>query len=436
MTNGSSASFVRVGQSTDLVDSHGNVVGRLEPGGQYSVLQSQQGWYETRDASGRTGWVPADAVTVAEAQQPAATQTGERRCYVTQQVEVRSLHDTNSVAGYLQPGTWYFVREEAQGWFRISDGARLEGWAPADQIRHQEQAASPAPRQNPPQPQPWPEPRSTPLTRVVPPEGMQAWAAPDPQGGVVANLAAGTPLAVIDESGAWAHVRAANGWEGWVDGRRLQVPAASAPAAPTPTPAPAAPMPTPAPAVSTPSAPSASAPAPTAPAPARAAPTLAPASTDVPSNARDRLLAALKERPIPIAASVALLIAAFVGWIGGYAGSANGFDIPLSFLYSLTGTSNTLNFGLLFLVLAAGGLAVTVLAQTDRSAVILRIIGGVAAAVGVIFLIQFSRTLAQLDGWGVIIPNLFFKGFAIGPYLAIAAGAALLFLPHRITLSE
>jgi hypothetical protein len=59
-------------------------------------------------------------------------------------------------------------------------------------------------------------------THVVPTPGMLAWVHPDPAEEPTATLAAGVELRVVGESGAWARVVAANGWEGWVDGRALQ----------------------------------------------------------------------------------------------------------------------------------------------------------------------------------------------------------------------
>jgi CRP-like cAMP-binding protein len=59
-------------------------------------------------------------------------------------------------------------------------------------------------------------------THVVPASGLLAWSRPDPSEEPVATLAAGVELRVIGETGAWAQVAAANGWEGWVDGRALQ----------------------------------------------------------------------------------------------------------------------------------------------------------------------------------------------------------------------
>jgi hypothetical protein len=58
-------------------------------------------------------------------------------------------------------------------------------------------------------------------THKVPAQGMQAWAAPDPSGAVVANLGGNLPVQVTETRGAWANVLCSNGWAGWVDARLL-----------------------------------------------------------------------------------------------------------------------------------------------------------------------------------------------------------------------
>jgi hypothetical protein len=58
-------------------------------------------------------------------------------------------------------------------------------------------------------------------SHTVPPQGMQAWAAPDPAGAVVATLGGHLPVQVTEVRGAWAHVLCSNGWTGWVDDRLL-----------------------------------------------------------------------------------------------------------------------------------------------------------------------------------------------------------------------
>jgi RsiW-degrading membrane proteinase PrsW (M82 family) len=58
-------------------------------------------------------------------------------------------------------------------------------------------------------------------THLVPPGGMAAWDAPDPSRPPIYNLPEHLELVVESRTGAWALVRAVNGWRGWVDGRWL-----------------------------------------------------------------------------------------------------------------------------------------------------------------------------------------------------------------------
>lgn len=57
-------------------------------------------------------------------------------------------------------------------------------------------------------------------THVVPPRGMPAWETPDPARPTV-PLDALLPVQLVKRRGDWAHIRCANGWAAWVDGRRL-----------------------------------------------------------------------------------------------------------------------------------------------------------------------------------------------------------------------
>jgi hypothetical protein len=59
-------------------------------------------------------------------------------------------------------------------------------------------------------------------THRVPESGLQAWGAPDPAGNVVATLPAGTAVALKERRGDWARVLRDDGWDGWVDARRLE----------------------------------------------------------------------------------------------------------------------------------------------------------------------------------------------------------------------
>jgi CRP-like cAMP-binding protein len=58
-------------------------------------------------------------------------------------------------------------------------------------------------------------------THVVPATGLLAWTRPDPTAPAATTLAAGVEVQVVERTGAWHKVVAANGWQGWVDGRTL-----------------------------------------------------------------------------------------------------------------------------------------------------------------------------------------------------------------------
>jgi Bacterial SH3 domain len=87
---------------------------------------------------------------------------------------------------------------------------------------YQAQPVQAQPVQAQPVPQPAPASQWVP-SHSVPPQGLRAWAAPDPSGPVVANLAPGLPIQVAEVRGAWARVICSNGWTGWIDGRIIGV---------------------------------------------------------------------------------------------------------------------------------------------------------------------------------------------------------------------
>jgi hypothetical protein len=59
------------------------------------------------------------------------------------------------------------------------------------------------------------------MSADVPPQGMLAWAAPDPSSPGLATLGGHLPVMVTVTRGAWSRVITSNGWAGWVDGRTL-----------------------------------------------------------------------------------------------------------------------------------------------------------------------------------------------------------------------
>jgi uncharacterized protein YgiM (DUF1202 family) len=58
-------------------------------------------------------------------------------------------------------------------------------------------------------------------SHVVPTEGLPAWAGPDSSLPPAANLDPGLDVMVLETRTDWAHIRCSNGWEAWVDNRRL-----------------------------------------------------------------------------------------------------------------------------------------------------------------------------------------------------------------------
>src|SRR5436190_1308183 len=103
-------------------------------------------------------------------------------------------------------------------------------------------------------------------THVVPTEGLPAWAGPDGSAAPAATLDPGLDVMLLEQRAEWAHVRCSNGWEAWVDARRLVVSAPAPATAPTPAPPPPAQAAPPPPAAAPPPPPQ-TAPTPTTPPP-------------------------------------------------------------------------------------------------------------------------------------------------------------------------
>jgi len=160
--------------------------------------------------------LPPASAPVAE-NSTATDHTNGEWVYVVGQVEVQGLYDSAVVVGSMHPGTWYLMKGEERGWARVADpDGRFEGWAPAASVRRQSDPVDPEPA-----PAPTEAVAVWTASHTVPTEGLQAWATPDPAGQVIANLAGGVELQIVERRADWAHVLAENGWEAWVDGRRL-----------------------------------------------------------------------------------------------------------------------------------------------------------------------------------------------------------------------
>src|SRR5512140_3590215 len=59
------------------------------------------------------------------------------------------------------------------------------------------------------------------FTHSVPPQGISAWAQPNPALAPIMTIPGGVQLIVLGQAGDWAQVAAANGFSGFVDARLL-----------------------------------------------------------------------------------------------------------------------------------------------------------------------------------------------------------------------
>ena len=60
-------------------------------------------------------------------------------------------------------------------------------------------------------------------THRVPASGLDAWEERDGTGPPAAHLDGGLEITVDEMAGDWARITCENGWQAWVDGRRLEV---------------------------------------------------------------------------------------------------------------------------------------------------------------------------------------------------------------------
>ena len=265
-------------------------------------------------------------------------------------------------------------------------------------------------------------------THVVPTEGLPAWSGPDGSVAPAANLDPGLDVMLIEEQGAWAHVRCSNGWEAWVDGRRL---VASAPARVT------APTPAPPPPAATPPPPPQAAPPPPQAAPAPSAPPTQPGPPSAAWGAPGAAGAAPPGVPRPTGGSqigagpiVALVggllyfIASWLAWLhfefrgtGSVTQSFSAYDIPAHFLLDSRSESGGLSLGIVIAFFGFACLAAAVLSATNGRLGLLSVIaGGAALLVVVLFLVQ---TRYIIDALGPAFESGYFSVLRFGAYIAL-----------------
>lgn len=265
-------------------------------------------------------------------------------------------------------------------------------------------------------------------THVVPTEGLPAWSGPDGSTAPAANLDPGLDVMLLDRRGEWAYVRCSNGWEAWVDGRRL-VESAPGPA-PTPTPsAPPPPAPAPAPAPQ-------AAPPPPQPAPTQPTPQTAPAQPGPPSAvwgapaagaAVPRARGGFHIGPGQIVALVGgfvFFVSSWMEWLhvsvsfGQRSASLSysSYKIPAHFLLDSQSNQGGLSLGILIAFLGVACIAGALVSALGRPlAIVATVAGGVSFVVMVLFFVQTSFAIDAL-------PGSFEKGyFSVLRYGAIIA---------------
>lgn len=259
-------------------------------------------------------------------------------------------------------------------------------------------------------------------THAVPAEGLPAWAGPDGSAAPAANLDPGLDVMLIESRGDWAYVRCSNGWEAWVDGRRLIV---SAPATTAPTPVPPPPAaPAPPPQAAPPSSPTAPSAPSTPPAPPSAA-WGAPGEAVPPGVPRPTPGFQIGAGPIlALVGSLLYLVASWLAWLqfdlrgtSSITQSFSAYDIPAHFLLDSRSDSGGLSLGIVIAFFGLACLAAAVLSATNRRLGLLSVIaGGIALLVVVLFLVQ---TRYIIDALGRAFDSSYFSVLRFGAYIAV-----------------
>ena len=309
----------------------------------------------------------------------AASDEATEWVYTLEAVSVLGLEDTSQIVGTMQPGAWYaLIRQDGQ-WSHVAEpNGDASGWVPAANVRHRSDSAAPETPQTAPV---VPVARWEPTHRT-PAGGLAAWERPDPYGPTTATLREGTALQVIERNGAWAHVRATNGWEGWVDGRPL-----TDEAPPRPSPA----------------------------ATSQLAPPAAPAAPP-PRTSPD----AAQSRKLTIGATVAVFFAAILPWMGSEGSAA---DIPAAFLVTGEPYADGPSVGILLFALVAAAAATIAVENLQRFQAV---VGSIAVAVAAAFIVQLFRLLIEDYDFPQAIGSLFTDSFGLAPWVLLAAGVVLI----------
>jgi hypothetical protein len=285
-------------------------------------------------------------------------------------------------------------------------------------------------------------------THVIPTEGLPAWAAPDGSVAPAATLDPGLDVMLLETRSDWAHIRCSNGWEAWVDHRRLTpspLPprAASAPVTP---PAQPAPPPPPGASMPPPAAPAQEAPPQPGPTQPQAAPPTQPGPPSAAWGApgampgAPRVGAGFAFGPGQIVAMVGgflYLISAWLSWIryefGNVSESFSAYRIPSYFLLDSQAEQGGLNLGMVIAFFGVVCIGAAFISAMNRSLRVLSLVAGVFAfVVVVLFLVQTRYLSDQLPGF---VEGGYFSLLRFGAYVALV-GAVLALVGGVLTLAQ
>jgi hypothetical protein len=295
-------------------------------------------------------------------------------------------------------------------------------------------------------------------THAVPSEGLPAWSGPDGSSPPAANLDPGLDIMVLESRGEWAHIRCSNGWEAWVDGRRLIVsqpsPAAAPPGPASAPPPPPQATPPPPPTQTMPSqSPSPSPAVPPAP-PTQPVPQAAPPTQPGTPSAAWGTAAAAPGPPratgggfrlgagqiVGVAGGVILFISAWLEWIrfeftaGVSSAEFSAYKIPAHFLLDSQSELGGLSFGIVVAFFGVVCIATALLSGMSPSVRFLGLVGGALAfLVVVLFLVQTKNLSDALPSR--LVESGYFSVLRYGAYIGLF-GALLSLVGGILALAQ
>jgi len=296
-------------------------------------------------------------------------------------------------------------------------------------------------------------------THVVPTEGLPAWAGPDGSVPPAANLDPGLDVMVIETRSEWAHIRCSNGWEAWVDSRRLvarRAPAAapaqpSTPPLPPPTatqPAPASTPPPPPPTATQPSTPppprqapspppGAPQPTPTQPGPPSAAWGTPGAAPGAPGRAGGFRIG--PPQIIALVGGLLFFVSAWFTWIhielvsGARSASFPAYEIPAHFLFDSQSASGGLNLGIVIAFFGFACIATALISALQPRLGVLSLAAGMAAFLIVVLFLWQTKNFA--DELSPLLESGYFSVLRYGAYIALV-GAIVTVVGGILSLTQ